>query len=191
MDNYMYRRSPQPEEQRKELANCRKRKPSVEDVRQRSIMSTKVRLHEKTEHVINNNSSNSSSSQGHGYGTTNRSPPAGLNSLVTTSNSDKTPLPSLVLSPPKAFNWRLACFLASEYLSRGTLLGKPWPTQKSDTMPWENATAHPKKKLRGDEAAREQEALYSSLTTNFLRSDDIHIPHIFNPSQLAAWLGFK
>ncbi|GLJ36431.1 hypothetical protein SUGI_0731550 [Cryptomeria japonica] len=192
MDNYMYRPTPQPQEQQKELANCRKRNPSVEDSTRISIMSKKMKLHKNEEDVINcTKSSNCTSSQGHGSDGTNRSSSAVFNTLANASNANKSAQSRLLPSPTKAVNWRLACFLASEYLSRGTLLGKPWPMKDSNGIPGENATAQPKKKLRGDVFAREKEAIYSTLTANFLRSDDIQIPDIFNPSQLAAWLGFK
>ncbi|GLJ36433.1 hypothetical protein SUGI_0731580 [Cryptomeria japonica] len=192
MDNYMYWPKLHPQEQLTDLADCRIRKPSVEDDMRRGIRSKKMKLQKNTEHVINNNrNSNFTSSKRHGSVRTSRSPPVESNSVANASNAYKIPPPRLPSSPAKAVNWRLACFLASEYLSGGTLLGKPWPTEDSDTIPWENYTPRPKKKLRGHEASREKEALYSTLTANFLLSDDIHIPHIFNPSQLAAWLGFK
>ncbi|GLJ36429.1 hypothetical protein SUGI_0731440 [Cryptomeria japonica] len=188
MDNYMYKPTPQPQEQRIELADCRKRKPFVEDDWRRSIMSKKMKLQKNKEHVMNNNnSSNSICSQGHGSGKSSRSPLSGFNPF---SNSHKIP-PRLLASPAKAVNWRLACFLASEYLSCGTLLGKTLPMKDVNGISGENATTQPKKKVNGDHSAREKEAIYSTLTANFLPSDDIHIPQIYNPSQLAAWLGFK
>ncbi|GLJ36399.1 hypothetical protein SUGI_0730830 [Cryptomeria japonica] len=192
MDKYMHRSPLRPQQQQKEWADCRRRKPFVEDDRRTSIMSKKMRLLKDAEYFMSNNvSSNYSSFQGHGSARTSQSPPAGFDPLPIASNGHKIPPPCLPPSGAKAVNRRLACFLAREYLHRGTLLGKPWPPQDSNTTPRENATAQPKKKLRGDEAAREQEALYSTLTTDFLRSDDIHIPGIFNPTQMAAWFGFK
>ncbi|GLJ36401.1 hypothetical protein SUGI_0730850 [Cryptomeria japonica] len=189
MDKYMHRSSPRPQ---KDWADCRRRKPFVEDDRRTSIMSKKMRLLNDTQYFTNNDSSsNYTSYQGQGSARTSQSPQAGFDPLAIVSNRHKIPTPCLPPSGAKAVNRRLACFLAREYLHRGTLLGKPWPPQDSNSTPRGNTTAQPKKNLRGDEATREQEVLYSTLTTDFLRSDDIHIPGIFNPSQMAAWFGFK
>ncbi|GLJ36400.1 hypothetical protein SUGI_0730840 [Cryptomeria japonica] len=192
MEKHMHRSPPRPQQQQKEWADCRKRKPFVEDDRRISIVSKKMRLFKDTEYFTNNNaSSNYTSYQGQGSARTSQSPQAGFDPLAIASNGHKIPPPCLPPPGAKAVNRRLACFLAREYLQRGTLMGKPWPPQDSNTTPRENATAQLKKNLRGDEAAREQEALYSTLTSNFLCSDDIHIPGIFNPSQMAAWFGLK
>jgi hypothetical protein len=80
----------------------------------------------------------------------------------------------------KVVNWRLACFMCNEYLTRGTLLGRPWPPQDSNPNWHEN----------NDESRREKERLYHTLT-DFLQAGDAHLPGIVNPSQLAAWLGLK
>lgn len=90
-----------------------------------------------------------------------------------------------LVNEKKLVNWRLACFLSYEYLSRGTLLGSLWPPQDSNSKskpmsgsPDENA----------DEIRREKERLYATVT-GFLRDGDVHLPGIMNPSQLASWLG--
>ncbi|GLJ36422.1 hypothetical protein SUGI_0731320 [Cryptomeria japonica] len=191
MDKYMHWPTPQPQQQQKELGDCRIRKPSVEDGRQRSTPFKKMRLHKDTQYLINNESSNSSFSQGqiHRSARTSRSPSPGIDRHAMASNAHKISLSTAPPSRTKAVNRRLACFMAREYLSRGTLLGKPWPPQDSNMTPQENATAQEKKNLQGDKAASEREALYYTLTTDFFRSDDIHIPGIYNPSQMAAWLG--
>ncbi|GLJ36425.1 hypothetical protein SUGI_0731370 [Cryptomeria japonica] len=192
MDKYMHRPPLRPQKQQKDLADFKRRKPSVEDDWRTSITSKKIRLLKDTEYLINNKvSSEYTSSQGQGSARTSQSPPAGFDPLPVASYAHKSSPPSLEPSRSKAVNWRLACFLAREYLSRGTLLGKPWPPQDSNVRPRENATVQPNKDLQGDEAASEREEQYSTFTTNFLRSDDVHIPGICNPSQIVAWLGFK
>ncbi|XP_057816764.2 uncharacterized protein LOC131030099 [Cryptomeria japonica] len=176
MEKYMHRTPPRPRHQQKELSDCRIRKPFVEDGRQRSIPIKKMRLHKDTRHLIYNDSSISTFSQENRSARTSRSPSPGFDPLAVASNAHKISLSS---SPPSRAKWvnrRLACFMAREYLSRGTLLGKPWPPQDSNMTPPENATAQPKKNLQGDKAAREREALYYTVTTDFLRSDDSHIP---------------
>ncbi|GLJ36420.1 hypothetical protein SUGI_0731260 [Cryptomeria japonica] len=188
----MHRLPPKPQQQKKQLADCRKRKPCVEDSRQRSRSFKKMRLHKDTQYLINNDSSNSTFSQGqiHRSNRTSRSPSSGFDRFAIPSNAHKILHSSAPPSPSKAVNWRLPCFMPREYLSRETLLGKPLPPQDSNTTPRENgASAKPKKNIGGDEAASEREALYSTLTTDFLRSDDIHIPGIYNPLQMAAWPG--
>ncbi|GLJ36418.1 hypothetical protein SUGI_0731220 [Cryptomeria japonica] len=187
----MYRPRPQPQQQQKEVSDCRRRKPFAEDDWRRSTPFKKMKLHKDTQHLINIDSSKSTFSQGkfHRSTRTSRSPSPGFDPLTIASNAHKIPPSSAPPSRAKVVNWRLACFMAREYLSRGTLLGKPWPPQDSNGTPWENASAQPRKNIRGDEAAGERESLYFTLTTNFLRSDDIHLPGIFNPSQMAAWIG--
>eukprot|EP01018_Ginkgo_biloba_P022515 Gb_14928 [translate_table: standard] len=87
------------------------------------------------------------------------------------------PLQNNSQNPSKHVNWRLACFLANEYLSRGTLLGNDrW---QHDKIQQEQSPA---------ESRRYKQRLYLILM-DFLRSEDVQIPGIVNPSQLAAWLG--
>ncbi|GLJ36423.1 hypothetical protein SUGI_0731330 [Cryptomeria japonica] len=192
MEKYMHRFPPQPQRQQKELGDCRRRKPFVEDDWRRSTPFKKMRLIQDTQHVINNNeNSKSTFYQVHGCARTSRSPLPGFDPLAVTSNAHKMPPPSSAHSRSKAVNWRLACFLAREYLCHGTLLGKPWPLQDSNLRPQGIGTAQSKKELHTDKAASEREAQYFTFTTNFLRSDDTHIPGICNPSQMVAWLGFK
>lgn len=85
----------------------------------------------------------------------------------------------------KLVNWRLACFLSNEYLSRGTLLGSLWPPQDSNSKskPMSGSSDE-----NADEIRREKERLYGTVT-GFLRDGDVHLPGIMNPSQLASWLG--
>jgi hypothetical protein len=92
----------------------------------------------------------------------------------------------------KLVNWRLACFMSNEYLTRGTLLGRPWPPQ--DSNPSRHGINHksmPKSVSLDqdeDENRREKETLYHTLSES-LRAGDVHLAGIVNPSQLAAWIG--
>jgi hypothetical protein len=99
------------------------------------------------------------------------------------------------MNKKKAVNWRLACFLANEYLTRRTLLGRPWPPQDSNPKCYHenNDKSKPKSaSLNQDEfqSRREKERLYYTLA-DFLRTGDVHLSGIVNPSQLAAWVGLK
>ncbi|GLJ15567.1 hypothetical protein SUGI_0255800 [Cryptomeria japonica] len=91
-------------------------------------MSKKMRLLKDAEYLINDNASlNYNVYQAHGSARTSQSPLTGFDPLAIASNGHKIPPPCLPPSGAKAINRRLACFLAREYLQRGTLLGKPWP----------------------------------------------------------------
>lgn len=87
----------------------------------------------------------------------------------------------------KLVNWRLACFMSNEYLTRGTLLGRPWPPQDSND---ESKAKSGSLDENADESRSEKERLYRTLT-DFLRAGDVHLPGIVNPSQLASWLGLN
>jgi hypothetical protein len=76
--------------------------------------------------------------------------------------------------------------MANEYLTHGTLLGKP-PPQDSNTERHEVTSATEEE---SPESRREKERLYYTLA-DLLRAGDVHIPGIVNPSQLAAWLGLQ
>lgn len=102
--------------------------------------------------------------------------------------------PRRPVNAKKLVNWRLACFMSNEYLTRGTLLGRPWPPQDSNPN-WHGISDKSKSKfasLDQDEAEsrREKEAMYHTLTDS-IRAGDIHFPGIVNPSQLAARLGLE
>jgi len=112
------------------------------------------------------------------------------NLYKTSARSPNLP-PQLSVNETKVVNWRLACFMCNEYLTRGTLLGRPWPTQDSKPNWHENNDKSQQSHSLdqdGDESRREKERLYHTLT-DFLQAGDVHLPGIVNPSQLAAWLG--
>jgi hypothetical protein len=130
-------------------------------------------------------------------GSTGRSPRPGFdpqtndNLYKTSARSPNLP-PQLSVNETKVVNWRLACCMCNEYLTLGTLLGRPWPTQDSKPNWHENnGKSQPKSgslDQDGDESRREKERLYHTLA-DFLQAGDVHLPGIVNPSQLAAWLG--
>ncbi|KAL4190454.1 hypothetical protein AMTRI_Chr07g24870 [Amborella trichopoda] len=69
-------------------------------------------------------------------------------------------------------NRLLACYLAHEFLSRGTLFGRSW------------SRAEPSHVRRGGDGDRQ---IYANVA-EMMKSDDVHLSGIVNPTQLASWL---
>lgn len=172
-------------------SDFRRRRPADEGRR------TKMRKEEgKTDNDTDSGGTNSNSTssplrkqprpQGGIGGSRGRSPRPGVDPLTDDNILYKTSVRGPSLPPrrsvneKKVVNWRLACFMCNEYLTRGTLLGRPWPPQDSNPNWQENK----------DGTGSEKERLYHTLT-DFLQAGDVHLPGIVNPSQLAAWLGLK
>jgi len=135
-----------------------------------------------------------------GGGSRGRSPWPGIDPLTdrnllykTSARAPNLP-PRRSVNEKKVVNWRLACYMSNEYLTRGTLLGRPWPPQDSKPNWHENNDKSEPNSgpldEDGDESRRDKERLYHTLA-DFLRAGDVHLPGIVNPSQLAAWLGLK
>jgi len=95
----------------------------------------------------------------------------------------------------KTVNWRLACFLAHEYLTGRTLLGSQWPPQDSNSKRGHGNSDKPNPKFVAfdkdtDEKRNDKERVYHTLADS-LRTGDVHLPGIVNPSQLASWVGLN
>ncbi|XP_073012190.1 uncharacterized protein [Typha latifolia] len=97
----------------------------------------------------------------------------------------KPPPPTLALKPEQSRlaasggNRLLAGYLAHEFLTRGTLLGRPAgpaPAKKSDTGQVRSGSDPPKAPLAYPDVAR------------LLKWDGAHIPGVVNPTELARWL---
>ncbi|XP_078440075.1 uncharacterized protein LOC144710240 [Wolffia australiana] len=67
-------------------------------------------------------------------------------------------------------NWLLAGYLAHEFLTKGTLLGRP-----------------PEQRRRPRAAAEKSTAAYDDVAY-LLKTDGAHVAGVVNPSQLALWL---
>lgn len=194
------------QQQQQHEFDFRRKRPADEGRR------TKMRRERETTESNNNDSSgtnsNSTSSSllkqprhnGEGGGRSRgRSPRTGFDPQTEEKlykTSVRTPnLPPRRPENEKKVNWRLACFMSHEYLTRGTLLGRPWPPQDSNPQCRyeKNDKSEPRSSCldqEGDESKREKERLYLTLA-DFLRTGDVHLPGIVNPSQLAAWLGLN
>ncbi|ERN18898.1 hypothetical protein AMTR_s00067p00161830 [Amborella trichopoda] len=75
-------------------------------------------------------------------------------------------------------NRLLACYLAHEFLSRGTLFGRSWSRAAGSSR------AEPSHVRRGGDGDRQ---IYANVA-EMMKSDDVHLPGIVNPTQLASWL---
>ncbi|KAM0941908.1 hypothetical protein DsansV1_C15g0132631 [Dioscorea sansibarensis] len=86
-------------------------------------------------------------------------------------------------SEPASTNWVLAGYLAHEFLSKGTLLGR---VCGSDLSPPDPVTKlNPKPELEKSKAKARRE--YADVA-KLMKVDGVHIPGIVNPTQLAQWL---
>lgn len=97
----------------------------------------------------------------------------------------------------KIANWKLACYLANEYMTNGTLLGRRIMDQQQHQdcrngnrpvvleVPLPDTT----EEIRKQQQKEKQGIIIYSTIMDFLRSDDLHLPGIVNPTQLAAWMG--
>ncbi|KAL5996998.1 hypothetical protein ACLOJK_007924 [Asimina triloba] len=69
---------------------------------------------------------------------------------------------------PDLDNRLLAGYLAHEFLTKGTILGRPWdPAERSEPS--------------------DKPGSYAEVA-HLLKTDEAHIPGIVNPSQLTSWL---
>nr|VVV80595.1 unnamed protein product [Nymphaea colorata] len=75
---------------------------------------------------------------------------------------------------PKPTNHLLACYLAHEFLTRGTLLGSSF--RRPEVEPTAKAEQPHPRQAYADVAC-------------LLKGDGVHLPGIVNPSQLARWVG--
>lgn len=171
------------------------------DEGRRTKMTREKKTTESNNHDSSGTNSNSTSSSLHNHPQLNeeggrsrgRSPRTRFDPETEYKTSFRSPNlpPRRPVNEKEVVNWRLACFMANEYLTRGTLLGTPWLPQ--DSNPKCRHGNNDKSELRFgslDESRREKERLYDTVA-DFLRAGDVHLPGIVNPSQLAAWLGLN
>ncbi|XP_031483477.1 uncharacterized protein LOC116252957 [Nymphaea colorata] len=88
-----------------------------------------------------------------------------------------------------ATNHLLACYLAHEFLSRGTLLGRAFDRHDAPTR---TASSEPKNLAEAERqpggASTGACQTYADVSV-LLKDDGVHLPGIVNPSQLARWIG--
>ncbi|CAN6486232.1 unnamed protein product [Victoria cruziana] len=76
---------------------------------------------------------------------------------------------------PAPTNYLLACYMAHEFLTRGTLLGRRFPQKET-------------KSASTDEKPHSTHQAYADLSC-LIKDDGVHLPGIVNPTQLARWVG--
>ncbi|OAY67325.1 hypothetical protein ACMD2_00391 [Ananas comosus] len=86
--------------------------------------------------------------------------------------------PQLKAEPDKTGNRLLAGYLAHEFLTRGTILGKAW-----DPNPRARSRAEPS----GERGSAKAPRSYADVA-HLLLTDGAHVPGVLNPTQLAQWL---
>lgn len=93
--------------------------------------------------------------------------------------------------PPVSSNRLLAGYMAYEFLTKGTLLGRKFDPARAEASP--SAVAIQWKKPKSEAAPPEiikkehQIQSYADVAT-LLKTDGAHISDIVNPTQLARWL---
>lgn len=98
----------------------------------------------------------------------------------------------------KIANWKLACYLANEYMTNGTLLGRRIIEQQHHHQDCRNGNRplvlevplpDTHEEIRKQPQKEKQGIVIYSTIMEFLCSDDLHLPGIVNPTQLVAWMG--
>lgn len=98
----------------------------------------------------------------------------------------------------KIANWKLACYLANEYMTNGTLLGRKIIEQQHHHQDCRNGNRplvlevplpDTNEEIRKQPQKEKQGIVIYSTIMEFLCSDDLHLPGIVNPTQLVAWMG--
>ncbi|ERN18899.1 hypothetical protein AMTR_s00067p00162430 [Amborella trichopoda] len=75
----------------------------------------------------------------------------------------------------------LAYYLAHEFLSRGTLFGRTWSRPVGSSRADQDGT---NSSIRGTSPNR---PIYTNVS-RILKSENVHLPGIVNPTQLSHWL---
>lgn len=90
--------------------------------------------------------------------------------------------------PPVSSNRLLAGYMAYEFLTKGTILGRKFDPARGEPSPSSPATW--KKAKTGAEEPSETKKEHQSYSevASILKTDGAHIPGVVNPSQLARWL---
>lgn len=85
---------------------------------------------------------------------------------------------------PAASNWVLAGYMAHEFLTCGTMLGRKLYPGWAEVGPLD--TPSPQQQHR-EVKKKKTDQSYSDVSSVF-KTDGIHIPGVVNPTQLAKWI---
>ncbi|KAG2719261.1 hypothetical protein I3843_03G250700 [Carya illinoinensis] len=118
----------------------------------------------------------------------------GFDEFKPSTTTTKLSKPDAPEEKPISFNRNrlLAGYLAHEYLTRGTLLGRPWDPVQDEAVsvsnrgdPNGNGEAEERRR-RGPRQVEDYERYVG--VANLLKTDGAHVPGIVNPTQLASFL---
>lgn len=85
---------------------------------------------------------------------------------------------------PVSSNKLLAGYLAHEFLTKGTLLGKDFDPARAVAVPLKAGRS---REAEPSEKVKPNQDCYAEVA-NLVKSDGIHIQGIVNPTQLARWI---
>ncbi|PON37721.1 embryo sac development arrest protein [Parasponia andersonii] len=90
---------------------------------------------------------------------------------------------------PASSNRLLACYMAYEFLTNGTLFGQKFDPARAEAVPvgGSSSAESRKPKLEAEPIVRKEHQSYSEVAS-ILKTDGAHIPGIVNPTQLARWI---
>lgn len=106
-----------------------------------------------------------------------RAPPEPAQKQKPKPNPEPAQKPKPVGKP--AGNRLLAGYLAHEFLTGGTLFGKPFPPPAAAAQP---------KPSRKTPPAKANAKAYADVAELMMGDGGAHVPGVVNPSQLAQWL---
>ncbi|KAJ0248990.1 Embryo sac development arrest 6 [Hirschfeldia incana] len=85
---------------------------------------------------------------------------------------------------PAASNWVLAGYMAHEFLTCGTMLGRKLYPGWAEVGPLDTPSTQ---QQNGEVKKQKTDQSYSDVSSVF-KTDGIHIPGVVNPTQLAKWI---
>ncbi|KAG9136400.1 hypothetical protein Leryth_021803 [Lithospermum erythrorhizon] len=82
-------------------------------------------------------------------------------------------------------NQLLGGYMAHEFLTKGTLFGQKFDPARAEAVPVK--LPQPRRNTKPRMKAKPDRETYIQVAT-LLKKDGVHIPNIFNPTQLACWI---
>ncbi|KAF5203533.1 embryo sac development arrest protein [Thalictrum thalictroides] len=109
-------------------------------------------------------------------------------SRPVSSSSSSLAAKKLVDQKPVCDNRLLAGYMASEFLTKGTLFGQQYDPARAEAAPVSAKSKAEKKDGKNNCTKPTVKHQSYADVANMLKSDGTHIPGIVNPTQLARWL---
>lgn len=89
---------------------------------------------------------------------------------------------------PISSNRLLAGYMAHEFLTKGTLFGQKFDPARAEAVPLLGGSVESKKGKPEAEPTLKMDNKSYAEVASILKTDGVHIPGIFNPTQLARWI---